>query len=101
MTVTLSFEVHRNEKDGHFGSQFARLTIADAVRDILTALGQWPRECSLINQKEYSDAELTSPEIPTRRAQGYFRYEDSRVHGPRMRELRIPQSCFLSSLFAI
>ena len=54
MTVTLSFEVHRNEKDGHFGSQFARLTIADAVRDILTALGQWPRERSLINQRDYS-----------------------------------------------
>ena len=81
MTVTLSFEVYRNEKDGHFGSQFARLTIADAVRDIVTALGQWARERSLINQKDYSGGELASPEIPSRRAQGYFLYEDSRVQG--------------------
>jgi tetratricopeptide (TPR) repeat protein len=35
----------------------------------------------LINQKEYSGAELASPEIPTRRAQGCFPYELSETSG--------------------
>ena len=48
------------------------LTIADAVRDIVTALGQWARERSLINQKEYSGAELTSPEITHPARPGVF-----------------------------
>ena len=48
------------------------LTIADAVRDIVTALGQWARERSLINQKEYSGAELTSPEITHPARPGIF-----------------------------